>query len=80
MKTMSVDELKAQISEVLGQLARNGEPIAISYGKKKERIAVLVPYHQLKPKSARALGLMRGRASCAIHDDFALSDEESLSA
>jgi antitoxin (DNA-binding transcriptional repressor) of toxin-antitoxin stability system len=80
MKTMTVGELKAQFSEVLGQLAKNGEPIAISYGKKKEKIAAIIPYHQLKPTTSRELGLMRGRASCVVHDDFALSDEEVLGA
>lgn len=38
MKTMTVGELKAQFSEVLGQVLKSGEPIAISYGKKKEKI------------------------------------------
>ena len=80
MKTMTVGELKAQFSEVLGQIVKNGEPVAISYGKKKEKIAAIIPYSQLKPQSERLLGLMRGRASCVIHDDFALSDEEMLRA
>ena len=80
MKTMTVGELKAQFSEVLGKLAKNGEPVAISFGKKKEKIAAIVPYHHLKPKSERVLGLMRGRASIVIHDDFSMSDEEVLGA
>ena len=80
MKTMTVGELKAQFSEVLRQIIKNGEPVAISYGKKKEKIAAIVPYSQIKPQSERPLGLMRGHASCVIHDDFALSDEEVLSA
>jgi antitoxin (DNA-binding transcriptional repressor) of toxin-antitoxin stability system len=80
MKTMTVGELKAQFSEVLGQLAKNGEPIAISYGKKKEKIAAIIPYRLLKPQSSRTLGLMRASASCVIHDDFAMSDEEVLGA
>ncbi len=73
-------ELQGTKTEVLGQLAKNGEPIAISYGKKKEKIAAIIPYHQLKPTTSRELGLMRGRASCVVHDDFALSDEEVLGA
>ena len=80
MKTMTVGELKAQFSEVMGQMIKTGEPVAISYGKKKEKIAAIIPYSQLKPQSERALGLMRGRARCVIHDDFALSDEELLGA
>ena len=77
---MTVGELKAQFSEVLGQMIESGEPVAISYGRKKEKIAAIIPYSQLKPRSGRLLGLMRGRASCVIHDDFALSDEAMLGA
>ena len=80
MKTMTVGELKAQFSEVMGQMIKTGEPVAISYGKKKEKIAAIIPYSQLKPQSERVLGLMMGRARCVIHDDFALSDEELLGA
>jgi antitoxin (DNA-binding transcriptional repressor) of toxin-antitoxin stability system len=80
MKTMTVGELKAQFSEVLGQMVKSGEPIAISFGKKKEKIAAIIPYSQLKPQTERPLGLMSKRASCVIHDDFAMSDEEFLGA
>ncbi len=76
---MTVGELKAQFSEVLGKIIKNGEPVEISYGKKKEMVAAIIPYSQLKPQSERSLGLMRGRARCVIHDDFVLSDEEVLS-
>lgn len=80
MKTMTVGELKAQFSEVLGQMVKNGKPVAISYGKKKEKIAAIIPYSQLKPQAERELGPMKGRARCVIHDDFALSDEALLDA
>ena len=80
MKTMTVGELKAKFSEVLGQMLKNGEPVAISFGKKKEKIAAIVPYSQIAPKTVRTLGLMKGSARCVIHDDHALSDEEMLGA
>jgi len=80
MKTMTVGELKAHFSEVLDQLGKNGEPVAISYGKKKEKIAAIIPYSQLKPQTERQLGVMQGKASYVIHEDFALSDEEMLNA
>ena len=80
MKTMTVGELKAQFSKVLGQMAKTGEPVAISFGKKKEKIAAIIPYNQLRPQTERELGLMKGRARCVIHDDFALGDEEMLGA
>lgn len=80
MKTMTVGELKAQFSAVLGQLIKNGEPVVISYGKKKEKVAAIIPFDQLLPESERPLGLMQGRARCLLHDDFALDDEAMLNA
>jgi antitoxin (DNA-binding transcriptional repressor) of toxin-antitoxin stability system len=80
MKTMTVGELKGQFSEVLDQVLKNGKPIAISYGKKKEMIAAIVPYSQVAPKTARPLGLMKGRARVVIHGDFSLTDEAFLQA
>ena len=80
MKTMTVGELKAQFSEVLRQMIKSGEPVAISYGKKKEKIAAIVPYSQIMPQAERSLGVMKGRARCVIHDDFALGDNELLGA
>ena len=55
MKTMTVGELKAQFSEVLGRMVKSGEPVAISFGKKKQKIAAIIPYNQLKPQIGRAL-------------------------
>lgn len=80
MKTMTVGELKAHFSEVLGQMLKNGEPVAISYGKKKEKIAAIVPFSQIEPKAERPLGLMKGRARCVMHEDYAISDAEMLGA
>jgi antitoxin (DNA-binding transcriptional repressor) of toxin-antitoxin stability system len=80
MKTMTVGELKTQFSDVLGLMLKNGKPVAISYGKRKEKIAAIVPYSQIQPKAARMLGPMKGRARCIIHDDFLMTDEEVLNA
>ena len=80
MKTLSVGEFKAHFSEVLEQMLKTGEPVAISYGKKKQKIAAIIPYDQLKPQAERALGLMQGRARCVIRTDAALSEEDMLDA
>ena len=80
MKTMTVSELKARFSEVLADMAKNGEPIAISYSRKKLTLAAIVPIAQLKPKRDRVLGMMQGHARCIVHDDFAISDEQLLKA
>ncbi len=77
MITMQVGELKTNFSEVL-QKIRTGEKIAISYGKKKEKIAVLIPFSEYSKKQSRTLGLLQNKASMNIHNDFAMSDEELM--
>jgi len=77
MKTLTVGELKAKFSEALG-LLRKGEEIVISYGKKREKIAVLLPYSRFSTKPKRSLGLLKNRGRCVIHDDFKLTDEQML--
>ena len=74
---LSIGELKTRFSEVLGRL-RGGQEIIISYGKKKEKIAVLVPYNNYRGRSIRELGLLKERGRCVIHEDFKMSDEEIL--
>lgn len=77
MHTMTVGEIKAHFSEVL-DLVQHGEDVVISFGKKKEKIAVLVPFSHYERKPERRLGLLVGKASFAIKDDFKISDEEFL--
>lgn len=77
MQTLTVGELKARFSEVLGQL-RQGQEIVISYGKKREKVAMLVPYSRYSAKPKRKLGLLKNRGHYVIHEDFKLSDEEML--
>jgi len=78
MQTMTVGRFKAHFSEVL-DLVQHGEDIVISYGKKKEKIAVLVPYARYGGKPQRTLGLLAGKASFSISADFKMSDDELLS-
>ena len=77
MQTLTVGELKARFSEILGKV-RLGEEIVISFGKKRERVAVLLPYSRYGRKQPRKLGLLKGRAKCIIHKDFKITDEDLL--
>ncbi len=77
MQTLTIGELKASFSEVLKKI-RSGEEIVISYGKKREKVAVLVPYSAYASTPERSLGLLKDRAGCIIHDDFEISEEEML--
>lgn len=76
MKTMTVGEFKAQFSTVLDQI-KLGETIIICHGRRREKIAALIPYRQIATQE-RPLGLLQGRASCVLHEDFELSDQELL--
>jgi antitoxin (DNA-binding transcriptional repressor) of toxin-antitoxin stability system len=78
MQTMTVGHFKSHFSQVLG-LVQQGEDVIISYGKKKENIAVLVPYDRYEGKPKRVLGLLSGKASFSISADFKISDDDLLS-
>jgi len=77
MQTLTTGELKTSFSEVLKKL-RSGQKIVISYGKKREKVAVIIPYSAYASKPERSLGLLKGRAGCMIHDDFKISEKEML--
>ena len=55
-KTLTIGELKTNFSEVLEHV-RQGETVVISYGRKKEKVAALIPYRDLHVAKPRSLGL-----------------------
>jgi prevent-host-death family protein len=77
MKILQVGEFKSKFSKVLDDI-KKGEEITISFGKKKEKIAVIIPYSKYKKKIHRKLGLLENKASCHINDNFSISDDELL--
>ncbi|MCP4136344.1 MAG: prevent-host-death protein [bacterium] len=77
MKTLQVGELKSKFSQVIDDI-KHGEEIAISFGKKKETIAVIVPIAVYKKKRQRKLGILENKASYKMSDDFSISDDELL--
>jgi len=79
MKSIAVGEFKAQFSSIIKEL-QEGHPIAITYGKKRTKLAVLVPYDQYVKSAQRQIGVLQGKASYAIHDDFKITDETFLTA
>jgi len=78
MQTMTVSQFKSHFSEVL-DLVQHGEDIVISYGKKKDKIAVLVSFANYTGKPQRTLGLLAGKATFSIGADFKITDDELLS-
>jgi antitoxin (DNA-binding transcriptional repressor) of toxin-antitoxin stability system len=77
MQTMTVGHFKAHFSHVI-DLVQQGEDVVISYGKKKQKIAVLVPFDRYEGKPQRTIGLLAGKASFSISGDFKLGDDELL--
>ena len=75
MKTMPVGEFKARFSEALEHV-KHGEEIVISYGKKHENVAVLIPYETYKQKNSVVLGALKGKASVVFADDFDMRPED----
>ncbi|GAA4459520.1 hypothetical protein GCM10023189_33330 [Nibrella saemangeumensis] len=76
MKTMTVGDLKARFSEVI-QEVKAGEEIAVTFGKKKEIVAYLVPKSTRKP-AKRQLGLLKDKGNVLFTDDFKITEEEFL--
>ncbi|HPS58340.1 MAG TPA: type II toxin-antitoxin system Phd/YefM family antitoxin [Spirochaetota bacterium] len=77
MKTLQVGEFKRRFSEVLDSV-RGGDEIAVTYGKKKEKVAILIPFDKYRKKNKRKIGVAAGRGSCIFHEDFEISDDEFL--
>ncbi|MFT4205355.1 MAG: hypothetical protein QM610_15730 [Chitinophagaceae bacterium] len=75
MQTLSVGEFKANFSEVLKKVLA-GEEVGISYGKKKEVVAKLVPKTSKKLK--RKIGILEGKAKATFGKDFKITEEEFL--
>ena len=77
MQTLTVGELKTNFSEVLNKI-KSGQKIGISYGRKREKVAVIIPYSDYVSTPERSLGLLKDRARCIIHDDFEITEKEML--
>ena len=77
METISVGELKARFSEVLDRVQK-GEEIIISFGKRREKVAVLLPYTRYHNRRHRKLGPLKGRGGFVIRKGFKMTDEAVL--
>ena len=80
MRTLTIGEFKAQFSDVLTPV-QAGESVVFCYGRKMERVAVLVPHAEFVASAGkRPLGLIKGRAGFSVTKDFRLTDDEFLAA
>ncbi len=78
---LMVADFKAQFSDVLDKV-RQGEEVVLGYGRKKEKIAVLVPYEKYRRAMAgtakRRAGSLAGKGKVIFQDDFKITDDELL--
>ncbi|GAB3641740.1 hypothetical protein GCM10027423_23760 [Spirosoma arcticum] len=76
MEVMTVGDLKSHFSEVLERI-KAGEEIAVTFGKKKEIVAYLIPRSARQP-AKRKLGLLAGTGKVTFAPDFKLTEDEFL--
>ena len=77
MKTISTGEFKTNLSSVLKSIME-GEEYTISYGRKKEKVAVILPYSKYKKKNPRKLGLLANKGKFKIKKGFKMSEDELM--
>jgi len=77
MNLLQVGEFKTKFSEVL-QKVQQGATFGIIYGKNKKKVAALVPYGKYLKQKKFKLGLLEGKATFRIYNDFKMTDEEFL--
>ena len=77
MTQLTVGEFKAKFSDVLQKLLQ-GQEVVVSYGKKKEKIGVMIPYNSYQKKKKIKLGLPEGKASVKFAKDFKMTIDEFL--
>ena len=75
MKQVSVADFKANFSGWL-DVVRQGERVAIQYGRRKEIVAILTPPTQLIAGSSRRLGILRGKARFRVGPAFKMTEAE----
>jgi prevent-host-death family protein len=77
MKTLQSAKAKTHFSSILKDVEAGNE-ITITYGKKKQAIAVIIPYEKWKKSQKRQLGTLEGKMSVVFAEDFSMSDEELI--
>jgi prevent-host-death family protein len=75
MKTFSLADAKTNFSALI-QDVEAGNDVAITNGKKKETIAIVIPYEKWKKNRKRQLGILEGKMSVVFADEFAITDKE----
>jgi prevent-host-death family protein len=77
MKTLPVAEIRSNLSTLLKEV-ESGSEIGISFGRRRETIAVIVPIADYKKMKERKLGSLAGRVTVEFSQDWKMTDEDLL--
>ena len=77
MNTLQSAAAKTHFSSVLREVEAGNE-IAITYGKKKHPVAVIIPYEKWKKNQKRQLGTLEGKMSVRFAENYKMTDEELI--
>jgi len=72
MKTLPVAEIRSHLTSLLKEV-ESGNEIGITFGKKKETIAVIVPIAEYRRIKARRLGTLEGKVQVEFADNWSIS-------
>ena len=81
MKALTQNEVIKNIFKIL-EMVKSGEEIIIKSEENQENVAenvaVIISYEKYKSKQERPLGILKGKATYKVKDDFKITDEELL--
>lgn len=77
MESVQSAKAKAHFSSILKDVEAGNE-VAITYGKNKQTIAVIIPYKKWKKNQKRLLGTLEGKMSVTFKKGFSMTDEELI--
>lgn len=77
MKTLPVAEVRTNFSALLKEVELGNE-IGITFGRKKETIAVIVPIEEYKKIKTRKLGTLEGKVTVEFSEKWAITEQEFI--
>ena len=77
MRSIQVGKLKTEFTSVLEKIQRNGDKFVIEYGKKRRKVAMIIPYDKsYEDQEERKFGILKNRATFKLNDDFKMTEDE----
>jgi len=77
MEALTQNEVINNILKIL-EMVKSGEDIIIKNEENQKNVAVIISYEKYKNNQERPLGILKGKATYKIRDDFKITDEELL--